>query len=125
MMFIDNEMVVFCDVDDTLIMHDNSLPYDLYITDPYMPDFTQAVRKHQKHIDFLKNLKGRGYTIIVWSAGGAKWANTVVKALQLENYVDICMCKPVKYVDDLEAHQILGTRVYLNEKGKTEDEKND
>lgn len=122
MFYLDNEMTAFFDVDDTLVMHDDNFPRDLYINDPYMSGHVMLVRRHERHIKLLKDFKSRGYSIVVWSAGGAKWARTVVDALELQNFVDICMSKPLKYVDDLPANEVLGARIYLNEKGNIQDE---
>jgi FMN phosphatase YigB (HAD superfamily) len=122
MIYIDGELNVFFDCDDTLVMHDDELPKDLYIADPYMFGHTMLVRKHERHIKLLKDFKGRGYTVVVWSAGGAKWAKAVVDALEIEPYVTLCMSKPLKYIDDLQAHEIMGARIYLNEKGNIQND---
>lgn len=52
------------------------------------------------HVEELKNQKMTGNTVVVWSAGGAEWAATVIKALNLEEYVDVCLTKPDFYYDD-------------------------
>jgi hypothetical protein len=39
-------------------------------------------------------------TIIVWSNGGATWAEQVVKALNLEPLVAACLSKPTWAIDD-------------------------
>ena len=61
----------------------------------------------------LKDRKARGATIHVWSANGYQWALAVVRALELEAYVDFVQSKPTMYVDDLQASEILGERLYL------------
>ncbi len=114
-------MVVTFDVDDTLVMWDglanNSLvadshPYKHFI-DPN-DGSKKSLKPHLRHIELLKSLKNRGYTVIVWSAGGGKWANSVVTTLGLADYVDIIMSKPIKWVDDItDANKVLGTRIYL------------
>jgi len=68
---------------------------------------------HNGHIKILKDRKARGSFIVVWSAGGYAWANAVVKALGLEEYVDLVMTKPHAYVDDKQAAEIMGERIYL------------
>ena len=108
------EHVVVIDVDDTLVMRDVSDPTDWLIC-PY-DGTTIPVRRHNKHIKLLKDYHARGYYVIVWSAGGWNWARAVVDSLDLSGYVHHTMAKPVKYVDDLEAKDILGTRVYLDDK---------
>lgn len=119
MLVIDNELVVFFDVDDTLVKW-SSLYWEpddnkLQFIDPN-DNSTVYLEPHKKHIELLKKYKGRGYIVIVWSAGGYQWAESVVKKLDLLSYVNIVMSKPIKYVDDLQAHEILGTRVFLEDK---------
>lgn len=112
---IENEMIVMVDVDDTLLMwKDHTQPGDnkIAVTDPY-DNATVFLVPHQKHIDQIRKWHGRGFSVIVWSAGGVQWAKAAVAALKLEPYVDLVMTKPSKFVDDLPANQILGTPVYL------------
>jgi hydroxymethylpyrimidine pyrophosphatase-like HAD family hydrolase len=108
------EMVICSDVDDTLIMHDQTLPpkNQIVIKDPYM-DHDIYVTPHIKHIEMLKRYHKQGYFVIIWSAGGAEWAESVAKALKLEEYCDLIIAKPLKYVDDLEVTEWLNTRVYF------------
>lgn len=115
---VGNEVNVFCDVDDTLVHwhNDYSKPGDdkIKIIDPYDKS-VNYLKPHKKHIRLLKKMKGRGNFIIVWSAGGFKWAEAVVKALKLEDVVDLVMTKPAKYVDDLDASVWIGSRIYLKD----------
>ncbi len=121
MIYIESQTTCFFDVDDTLIMYDNKEPFDTYIADPYETGNEILVRIHQRHVKLLKDFKAKGYFIVVWSAGGAPWAKQVVNTLCLNDYVDIVMSKPLKYVDDRTAEHILGTRIYINEKGNLEE----
>jgi len=116
---IKNELICCFDVDDTLLMweHKNKETAGVYFKDPHDGAMHLLV-PHKKHIKLLKDLKSRGYTIIVWSGGGYAWAKAVVETLKLEDYVDFCMSKVTKYVDDLQAEEVLGSRIYL----KHEDE---
>lgn len=116
MQAIKNELNVFFDCDDTLVMWSEA-PCDVYIQDPYS-NGQLPLKKHKRHIKLLKDYKQRGYSVVVWSAGGAAWAEAVVNALELNEFVDYTMAKPLKYVDDLTAPDIMGTRIYL----KDEDE---
>ena len=115
---VGNEVNVFCDFDDTLVHWDELFfqPGDgkVKIIDPYDKS-VNYLKPHKKHIRLLKKMKGRGNFIIVWSAGGYKWAEAVVKALKLEDIVDLVMTKPAKYVDDLDASIWIGSRIYLKD----------
>lgn len=55
---------------------------------------------HQEHLELMKDLTARGHTVAVWSAGGAEWAEAVIRALDMEKYVDLVMSKPDGYCDD-------------------------
>lgn len=116
MKVIKNEMIATFDVDDTIVMwnHWDKENQGQHFIDPH--DGTKHLLvPHYKHIKLLKDLKSRGYTVIVWSGGGYKWAETVVKTLDLEEYVDFVMTKVSKYIDDLQAVDVLGSRIYLKE----------
>jgi len=111
--FIDSELIAVCDVDDTIVMHHpDSLGEAITITDPYTKTNID-LKIHRKHVKLIKDFKARGYTVIVWSHGGPRWAKSVVDALGLEKYVDIVMAKPAKTLDDLTPDKILGTVIYL------------
>lgn len=116
MKVIKNEMVTFWDCDDTLVMwsHWNKEHDGQHFIDPH--DGTKHLLvPHKKHIKLLKDFDARGYTIIVWSGGGYEWAETVVRTLGIEEYVDLVMTKPCKYIDDLQAVEVLGSRIYLKD----------
>ena len=57
------------------------------------------------HVSELKLQKESGQTVVVWSASGVDWAEAVVKALKIEEYVDLVMSKPTKLYDDMEASE--------------------
>lgn len=119
------DQVVTIDVDDTLVLwpeNQKTFPYNQSHTQPYegavafndpYDNSINYLTPHQKHIDLIKKYKGRGFTVIVWSAGGYKWAASVVKTLGLESFVDIVLTKPSRYVDDLPCEKWMGNRVYI------------
>ena len=119
MKVIENEQLIMIDVDDTLVMWGSeNIDYKrVLVEDPY-DNKTVELRAHAGHIKVLKDRKARGAFIVVWSAGGYKWAEAVVKALQLESYVDIIASKPFMYIDDKLAEDILGERLYLGANSK-------
>ena len=116
MLVINGENHSAFDVDETLVMwHSNCDPSKkISITCPYGKN-ERLFKPHQNNIDLLKKFKARGNTIIVWSSGGFLWAEAVVKALHLEEYVDFVMTKPVKLVDDLPSNEIFPVRIYLKD----------
>jgi len=121
MKVVDNENVVCYDVDDTLVLwFSGCAPEDkIKIVCPYGGSVTH-LKPHKRHIDLLKKHHGRGAYVVVWSAAGAQWARAVIEALGLEPFVDEVITKPNKYVDDLTANEILGTRIYLTDKDEVE-----
>lgn len=116
MKIVENEMIVAFDVDDTLVMwHSKVDPINkIQIINPYGGSETW-LKPHKRHIELLKEYKGRGMTIIVWSAAGYKWAESVVNSLGIQDYVDLIMTKPGKLVDDLSVQEIFTTRIYLKD----------
>lgn len=117
MQIIKNDMVVVIDCDDTLVMWNDVKywkpgPEQVEILDP--TDNTIIYLKlHKEHIKLARKYKNQGYTVIVWSAGGWRWAEAVARQLEMTDFVDICMSKPLKYVDDLPGDKVLGSRVYI------------
>lgn len=115
--FIASDNQIFFDVDETLVFwNTNEDPFDDIITivDPYISGTTIDLVPHDRHISLLKRNKGQGRNIVVWSAGGADWAKTVVYALGIEEYVDVIMAKPTSYVDDTPMEAWGCQRIYLH-----------
>lgn len=117
MKVFNNEMVAAFDVDDTLVLWDKTSEFagegKVEFLDPD-DNSKHYLYPHVSHIRLLKCSKKRGFLVLVWSAAGYKWAETVIKTLKLEEYVDIILTKCSKYFDDLQPDEILGQRVYLN-----------
>lgn len=114
----DGRKNVAFDVDDTLILWDNpGKGISMEILCPYMKQHFK-VWPHQRHIIFLKRQKAMGNKIFVWSRNGAKWAETVVKALGIQQHVDYCVGKMDKHVDDNPA-DVAGTPLYLTTEGRS------
>lgn len=111
---IEHDNCAFFDVDDTLIMYS----YPLYEQDKAIEikiddDHPSVwVVPHEKHIEAVRNHKAWGNGVVVWSRSGYKWAAAVVKALDLELYVDVVMAKPFYYYDDKKCCDILGEHRY-------------
>lgn len=118
MKVIRNERVIPIDVDDTLVMHSfNEALVDkleiIQIYDPIENGFI-TVRKNLPMIRLLKEEHSRGAHILVWSRGGFEWADSVVTALRITEFVDQIMSKPMVYLDDKPVEQWLKDRVYLD-----------
>jgi len=118
MKVINTEHVIMVDVDNTLVLWDKKhrkpgKGKQLFI-DPYTGD-KLYLTPHNVHIRLLRQYKGRGFTIIVWSMAGVRWVESIVNTLGLSDIVDYCMTKPSKHLDDKEdIKDIIGTRVYLH-----------
>jgi len=121
------QRTVYFDVDDTLLIAN----YGCYYPSPEevvsvkCPDsgYTTCFMKHERHINLMKQFKARGHTIIVWSQGGHRWAESAVKLLELDSIVDYCMDKPSWYVDDLPSTAFMGRNVYLHPTDPSKDNK--
>jgi predicted phosphatase len=101
MIVLENDNVVCFDVDDTLViwnvpqsMMDQTITFDNFGVDVQL-------LPHHKHITLMKQFKARGHKVIIWSQGGYQWAREIVKKLDIEQYVDIIICKPKWLVDDV------------------------
>lgn len=107
MIIIENDFGIFCDVDETLVhwgtngLTDEEELEVIYIEDVYLKQMLPAL-PHKRNIDLLKRKKAQGRTVVVWSAGGTLHAKMVVEALKLQKYVDVVMCKPTHYIDDVD-----------------------
>lgn len=118
---ITSDMTLFVDVDETLVLFNRSetemklngiiFGYDENSKPVY------AV-PHLAHIKKIRESKARGHKVIVWSAGGYRWAETVVIALGIQELVDVIMTKPRWYIDDLTASEFLPevNRIYKEQK---------
>ena len=108
--FLDNNTTFF-DVDDTLVLHNVSSDPEKAIVIKSNSISISAI-PNTKLINKLKSLKNKGSTIVVWSGGGSDWAEEVVNALELNQYVDCILSKPTRYYDDLDCTEWMPTRKY-------------
>jgi hypothetical protein len=115
---INNERIIPCDIDDTLIMHENPDQYDklIYVEDPHHAGAMIKLGVNEPMVKVLKDEKARGAFILVWSRSGFAWANAIILALGLENSVDLIMTKPSVYLDDTEVSKWMTDRVWINPK---------
>lgn len=112
---VKSESTIFFDVDDTLVLWQKpgKNVRRVAVTCPYSGE-QYNLGIHSGHVKVLKDRKVRGSFIVVWSAGGYMWAEAVIKALKLFDYVDLIMSKPHAYVDDKKAEDIMGQHIYLS-----------
>lgn len=123
-----SETIVAVDIDGTLIRPvDSSFKNTIengFITviNPY-DDQEYTYETHTEHINLLRQYKGRGFYIKVWSAGGVKHAVSVVRALGLnDGTVDEVETKPIKHMDDKKSPvHIVGSHVFIPRLGFTEE----
>jgi hypothetical protein len=112
----------FFDVDDTLLMWD--LPEDMMLNDDRLVsvqcrDAQDMLLPNHHNILLLKKMSVRGHGIVVWSGGGSDWAEAVVKALELEDFVDVVTSKPTYYIDDIaNSKEWIGKHGYFTVDGK-------
>lgn len=119
MKIIKKDQVIVIDIDNTLILwsknHHEPGKNKIKIFDPLSQE-ALYLTPHKVHIRLLKQHKARGYFVIVWSKASYHWANAVVKALGIEEHINLVMSKPEKHIDDCEnVVDILGPRVYLKD----------
>ena len=117
MQVVKNERTIFVDVDDTLVMHEKH-PGNTNLDLVFIPDNINLrteikVWCNNSMIRQVKEEFLRGSHIVVWSKGGYQWAEQVLKALDLCNYVHIVMTKPFAYFDDKPAYEWMSERVFL------------
>lgn len=122
MTIIENENISYFDVDDTLILypHDISSEEALklgykYFTDIYSNESFLA-KPSEAHIKLLKSYRERGFFNIVHSGAGYRHAESIIRQLGLEEYVDQIQTKPMRYIDDLISDKWMGTHLYLEKK---------
>jgi hydroxymethylpyrimidine pyrophosphatase-like HAD family hydrolase len=120
MQTIRRDQVIMVDIDGTLVKEISKNDSNLHHTTVSIP---HPLRGNEatlripmsKNIQLIKDMHTRGRFIVVWSAGGYAWADSVVRALNLENFVDLVMEKPIAYVDDLDCQDFMGHRIFLQD----------
>jgi hypothetical protein len=122
MITIKSTKILYVDVDNTLVFS---------LTEPngFNASSNEMVKingrkwwVHTPHKELIKDFKARGHTVIIWSAGGAEWAEMVTDALQLNDYIDLVISKPDWIIDDKPTIEWLGEdrRFYKGHDGYAE-----
>jgi len=103
--------VAYFDVDDTLVEWEESGEGDDRIA-IQMGNYWSHKKVIRIHVEELIRQKKSGTHIVVWSAGGSKWAEACVKALKIEEYVDVILTKPDRIYDDKDPLEWMPNRRY-------------
>ena len=105
--------IKYFDCDDTLVR------WRVDKTQPVLSfecrGFQSTCNPIKTNIEELILQKLKGSHIVVWSKGGADWAESVVIGLGLEKYVDAIMTKPDVVYDDLPVEQWITKRINMEE----------
>lgn len=119
MRVLKNDKILFCDVDDTLVLYDYPENADNLISVVHpISKSVDILLPHKEHIGILRKFSKQGFFIVVWSLGGWYWAEAVVLALGLKKIVNLVMSKPAYYIDDsMKLENILGEPLF-RQKGK-------
>ena len=109
------------DVDDTLVMWADPKNFpgkEVTITTNGFPEVA-AINEYA--LEHLKKMKRRGYSVVVWSAGGSDWAEAVVQALGIEEYVDVVSPKFTDHLDDVrDPVDKIGRWAYIDPHGNVQ-----
>lgn len=123
--------VIMCDIDSTLIMHEEPKPdvvffgtFDVIkhgsnthkfvnVVDPLDETKTISVLPNEPMIRILREELAAGYAVFVWSKGRYAWAVNVLKALNIDHPNLFVMSKPTHYLDDKPCQEWMGYQVYL------------
>ena len=99
------EPILYVDVDDTLVswFQGGKGPYDTLVLKSACETDKVELKIHWETVEQIKLHKLRGHSVVVWSAGGAEWANKVVTELGIERLVDAVLAKPSFFLDDQPA----------------------
>lgn len=102
-----SDLVAYFDVDSTLTMAD--LNGELNVKNR---GATIDFDGHFTHCLEMERHKARGHAVVVWSMGGAAWAERACKILGIDHLVDVYLTKPIFLYDDLEPSEFLPKRIY-------------
>lgn len=103
------------DIDSTLVHDHKGESNYIRVEDPLGGGHIKVV-PNANNIRLLKEEHARGSHIIVWSRGGYQWAENVIKALKLEEYVSDIYTKPFVYFDDKDVSEWMNQRVWIDPK---------
>lgn len=106
------------DVDDTLVLWSTPTNYNGPLVEFYCNGYKETAIPNIPAIEHLKKMRKRGHTVIVWSRGGEDWAEAVVEALGIGEYVDVVCDKLHYHMDDVrDPKDKLGRWCYVDING--------
>ena len=106
------------DCDDTLVMWNIPPGYKGELLKVYTNGHIEECIVNKPAVEHLKKMKRRSFSVVVWSAGGSDWAEAVVKALKIEDFVDVVMPKIDYHLDDVsDPKDKIGKWQYINMQG--------
>lgn len=105
MQVIHSTKIAYFDADQTLVFSESELKNHPQRSTLGGVRFINSVAWYldSRHYSLLREFKARGFTIVVWSAGGSEWAEKVVRSFNLTSYVDLVIGKPDFFIDDKPA----------------------
>jgi phosphoglycolate phosphatase-like HAD superfamily hydrolase len=115
--------VFACDIDDTIVMWDVPYDYDGPTVKIKTNGFIEICIPNEYVIEHIKKLKKRNYSIVIWSAGGSDWGESVINSLGLDKYVDVIMPKISDHMDDVrDPKDKIGRWQYIDPMGNVQRE---
>ena len=122
MITLKSTRILYVDVDSTLIRWDRwneDTRYSYAIESKFDTDDEEKEARNimsvcLETVRIMKQHKERGHSVVVWSAGGAEWAEYAVKSLGLEPLVDLVISKPDWFIDDLQSHDFMPDKIRHN-----------
>ena len=98
---VDDKPFIYFDIDNTLIKHySDDITEE---TDSIQVEYNRVIWNMYPmyaNILLISELRACGYQIACWSQSGSDHTERVIKALKLEDLVDLIVPKPRFYVDD-------------------------
>lgn len=110
---IRSEQVWYVDIDGTLVLWDAPQDQKKISMWDSVSSALIWLAPNYNNIRLLKEKKHRGCFIIVHSLGGWEYAEAVIKALCLTDFVDIVMNKPTGIIDDMSASEWMPKNVNI------------
>lgn len=116
MLVVEKDKIWQFDVDDTLVLWSPEInaEHAPYAAIQGPSGHRVCLVPNKPNVELLKKLATVGWYIRVHSGSGWAWAEAVVKALGLEDYVDEVTSKPLGNTDDKPPGDGLAYKVYLD-----------